>query len=443
MAAGGRRVVVTGLGLVSPLGVGVAPTWSRLLRGESGVSPLADSPLVRASGHAAAVWAALPSQVAGMVPRGSEAGQLDPERDFPPAQRRLMSWAMKYGLMASHEAVAEAQLASLRGSRSRIGVAVGTAMVDLAYIAANYEHVLAGRAKKISPYFVPRILPNLAAGYISLEHGFQGPNHAVSTACATGSHAIGDAYRFIQCQAADVMICGGTEACIDPLAITGFARIRALSTRFNAHPATASRPFDRDRDGFVMAEGAGILVLEELEHARARGVPILAEILGYGLSGDADHITAAREDGQGAVAAMRAAFQDEGLAAVAQLWHINAHATSTPRGDKAELAAIGRLVGDQGGAWPHVSANKGHLGHLLGAAGSAEAILAIRSISTGLIPKTLNTSQLDADVPSAQRVVLGQNVDESSDHHHRRLTLKNSFGFGGTNVSLLMAKYTP
>uniref|UniRef100_A0A343U6Y8 3-oxoacyl-[acyl-carrier-protein] synthase n=1 Tax=Tigriopus japonicus TaxID=158387 RepID=A0A343U6Y8_TIGJA len=441
----GRRVVVTGLGLVSPLGVGVQSTWQRLLEGQSGVQNLAQSALVASSSVAPEIWASLPSQVAAMVPRGSQAHQFDPDRDFPTHERRMMSTAMKYSLMSAHEALQDAQLTHIKDPvhLTRMGVAVGMAMVDLEYISQNYAALTTGHYKKVGPYFVPRILPNLAPGHISIEYGFQGPNHAVSTACATGSHAIGDAYRFIRNNSADVMVCGGTEACVDPLAIAGFSRARALSTRFNDRPQESSRPFDRDRDGFVIGEGAGILVLEELQHALERGARIYGEVLGYGLSGDAHHITAGPSDGHGAVLAMKAAFKSVGAEQIDHLWHINAHATSTPLGDVAELRAVQTLLADSKNR-PFVTANKGNLGHLLGAAGSAESILALKSMQTGIIPRTINVENLDPDIDSQIRIVVGENVDESELNSERpqRLTLKNSFGFGGTNVSLLFGQYT-
>ncbi|TRY74693.1 hypothetical protein TCAL_06408 [Tigriopus californicus] len=440
-----RRVVVTGLGLVSPLAVGVPPTWQRLLAGQSGLQNLGPSALVAASAMSPEIWASLPSQVAAMVPRGPQTFEFDIERDFPSHERRMMSHAMKFSLMAAQEALQDAQLTKVQDPArlARIGVAVGMAMVDLEYIAHNYAALQAGQYKKVGPHFVPRILPNLAPGHISIAYGFQGPNHAVSTACATGSHAIGDAYRFIQADTADVMVCGGTEACVDPLAMAGFARARALSTRFNDRPERASRPFDRNRDGFVIGEGAGILVLEELQHALERRAQIYGEVLGYGLSGDAHHITAGLANGEGAVLAMRGAFHAVGADQIHNLWHINAHATSTPLGDVAEMRAVQTLLGESD-SQPYVSAHKANLGHLLGAAGSAESILALKSLQTGVIPRIINVDHLDPEIQTQARIVTGENVDESDRNRYQplRLTLKNSFGFGGTNVSLLFGQYT-
>ncbi len=311
-------------------------------------------------------------------------------------------------------------------------------MVDLDYVAECHKLVEDGQIRKLSPYFVPRILPNLPSGHVSIAFGLRGPNHTASTACASGAHAIGDAFRMVRDGDADVMVCGGVEACISPLAVAGFCRARALSTRFNQDPTSASRPFDRDRDGFVIGEGAGLLVLEELKHAQTRSAKIYAEVLGYGLSGDAHHVTAGREDAKGALQAMKAAFSqlvDEN--AIVDLWHVNAHATSTHRGDVAELRALRELV-QPSGVRPLVSSNKGAIGHLLGAAGSAESIFAIMAMKDNLVPKNFNLDSVEEGFADCLDIVT---ENKSSSRNGRRLVLKNSFGFGGTNASLLFSSF--
>ena len=436
MSSSGRRVVVTGLGVICPLGRGVASSWAKLCGGKSGIRTLLPSHLETDTNPAAA-WDPIPSKVAGYVPRGTADDEFD-EDSFTASERRSMSLGMKYGMVAAEEAVADADLDPSEDG-TRCGVAVGMAMVDLDYIHQSYQHVREGNHRKVSPFFVPRILPNLAPGHISMRFGLRGPNHSVSTACATGSHAVGDAFNFIRHGAADVMICGGVEACINPLAMMGFARARALSTKFNSEPEKASRPFDKDRDGFVIGEGGGLLVLEELERAKERKAKIYGEVVGYGLSGDAHHITAGREDGEGALSAMRDAFRDVGLERLRDLWYINAHATSTPKGDLAELTAISKLLEGQDIS-PYISSTKGQIGHLLGAAGSVESIFALKSLSSGVIPANANADNVENVSKETENIVRGASVEEKP-LTGRRLILKNSFGFGGTNVSLLFAEY--
>ena len=306
-------------------------------------------------------------------------------------------------------------------------------MVDLDYIGQSYMALETGK-RKISPYFIPRILPNLCPGHISITHGLMGPNHSCSTACATGGHSIGEAMRLLQHGVCDVMVAGGVDACINPLSMMGFSRARALSTKYNDNPAVASRPFDVGRDGFVMGEGAGILVLEREEYAKARGARVYCKVIGYGSSGDADHITTAREDGAGAINAMEAAMKDAGIES-SDIWSVNAHATSTPLGDKAECRAISSVLG---GSPAYVTSNKGSIGHLLGAAGAVESVFSVLSVDQGIVPPSINIEELDSRLAQEVNIVQGkQVVDQGS---QSRILLKNSFGFGGTNVSLVFAK---
>jgi len=420
-----HRVVVTGLGIVCPLGVGVQTSWNNLLQGKSGASKITDPRFDK-----------IGSKVACFVPQDDKLDAMLKK------EKTRMSVSMVHGLCAAEEALQDAgwQPCS-ENDKERTGVSVGMGMVDLDYIGGCHEEVVGGRHKKVSPYFVPRILPNLSAGYISIAHNLMGPNLSCSTACATASHAIADAFRLIERGDCDVMVAGGVDSCINPLAYTGFSRARALSTKFNETPEVASRPFDKDRDGFVMGEGAGILILESLEHARKRGSKIYCELFGYGMSGDADHITAARQDGKGALLAMKQAFKALPDHSIDKLWQINTHATSTPRGDAAELGAISSLLADTS-ASPYVTANKGSIGHLLGAAGGVESAFAVLSIKEGKIPPTINISNLDTDIVKNINIVqktefTPPNLSDYDQTFPKRLVLKNSFGFGGTNISLL------
>ncbi|KAJ2477910.1 Mitochondrial beta-keto-acyl synthase [Coemansia sp. RSA 2131] len=408
----GRRVVVTGLGMVSPVGVGVKHAWNNILAGRSGIQSLV-------AAMPAAGFDAQPSQVAGIVPRTGKYsdGQFDAQEWLAPGDTSRMAPFTQFATCAAQQALDDAEWTNVSDTqRERTGVCFGTGIGSLGDIEASHEQLRTGGARKVSPMFVPRILCNMAAGNISIRHGFCGPNHAVSTACTTGAHAIGDAMRFIQFGDADVMVAGAAEAPLLPLALAGFAKIKALALGFNDRPHAASRPFDRARAGFVIGEGAAALVLEELEHARSRGARIYAEICGYGLSGDAHHITAPPHDGAGAQRAMRRALQTANLRA-ADIDYVNAHATSTPLGDAIENRAIKAVFGSAASDLA-VSSTKSATGHLLGAAGAIEAVFSVLAVAHDVAPPTLN---LDDERPV-------------------RAAMTNSFGFGGTNASLVFAK---
>ncbi|KAH8310372.1 hypothetical protein KR044_001021, partial [Drosophila immigrans] len=414
-----RRVVITGTGAITPLANTAAESWQRLLAGESAISRLG------------AEFKGLPCQVAAQIPK--ERLQID--KQLTKSDLKLMSPATQFAVIAADEALAAAKLQPKELSeeqRERFGVCVGMGMFDLSEVYGAFQQLQRGY-NRVSPYFVPRLLPNMACGHISMRHGLRGPNHSVSTACATGAHAIGDAMRFIRNGDADVMLAGSGEACIDPLSIAGFCRLRALSTAFNDNPAVASRPFDKARDGFVMGEGSAVLVLEELEHARARGATILAELLGYGLSGDAHHITSPSEDGAGATLAMRRAIADAGVTPQ-DISYVNAHATSTPTGDRIEAHAIGRVFGNHKSN-VFVSSTKGAHGHLLGSSGNLEALFVVHACAENKLPPSINIENLDVDANVVTSTCKWSEVQS------RRIALKNSFGFGGTNASLCIASF--
>jgi len=423
--SGRRRVVVTGLGVVSPVGCNVEAAWQTILSGQSKVGRLVGE-----------TYDKLPCRVAATI----DTNDIDLEKCFSKTELKTMARATAFALIAAKEALSRASwMPGVEDETAcqRTGVAIGMGMVDLMDICETNEALKKGY-NRVSPFFVPRILPNMPAGQLSIRYGFRGPNHAVSTACATGAHAIGDAFRFIQHGDADVMVCGGAEACISPLGIAGFCRLRALSTAFNDEPTASSRPFDERRDGFVMGEGSAIFVLEELQHALRRGAPIYGEILGYGLSGDASHLTAPREDGTGALLAMQRALADGGVT-VADIGYVNAHATSTPIGDAIEARAIRTLFGEHTQSVA-VSSTKGAHGHLLGAAGNLEALFVVMACRHGLLPPTVNLQNVTDDMAGLHYVANSSEPWEGK--HRRRVALKNSFGFGGTNACLCIGEYS-
>ncbi|MCW5699124.1 MAG: beta-ketoacyl-ACP synthase II [Rhodospirillales bacterium] len=419
-----RRVVVTGLGIVSPLGCGVDVNWQRLTAGQSGVSRIERFDV-----------SDLPVKIAAQVPSGETAnGDFNPNDWVAPKEQRRMDTFIVFALAACEMAVTDAGWQPEgEEDRARTGVMIGSGVGGLQEIARVANLLESSGPRRVSPFFIPSTLINLASGHASIKYGFTGPNHSVVTACATGAHAIGDAARLIMFDDADVMVAGGTEAALCRLGLAGFAAAKALSTNFNDEPERASRPWDVDRDGFVMGEGAGVLVLEELEHAKKRGATIYAEVAGYGLSGDAYHITAPSEEGKGAYNCMRMAMKHAKVAPE-DVDYINAHGTSTPLGDEIELGAVKRLFGDAAYKLS-MSSTKSAVGHLLGAAGAAEAIYAIKALQTGVIPPTLNLDKPDegCDLDLVPYVAKERPV---------RVVMSNSFGFGGTNASLVFKSVT-
>ena len=416
-----RRVVITGLGLVTPLGCGVEASWRRLLAGESGARRVEEFDV-----------SDLSCQVACFIPRGPlSEGKFNPDDWMEPKEQRKVDDFIVYGMAAATQALADASWrADTTDKQERTGVLIGAGIGGLNGIAETAILLKEKGPRRVSPFFIPGRLINLASGYVSIKHGLKGPNHAVVTACSTGAHAIGDAARLIALDDADVMVAGGAESPICRLAIAGFAACRALCTTFNDQPQKASRPYDRDRDGFVMGEGAGIVVLEELEHAKARGARIYAEVIGYGLSGDAYHITAPSDDGDGAYRSMRMALKRADVE-VSDVQYINAHGTST-MGDEIELAAVERLFGNAAGKLA-MSSTKSATGHLLGAAGAVEAIFSVLAIRDNVAPPTLNL-----DNPSVATAV--NLVPHKAQARRIDTALSNSFGFGGTNASLLLRR---
>ncbi len=414
-----RRVVVTGLGLVTPLGCGVERTWARLIGGESGISAIQSFDV-----------SDLPSKVAGQVPLGDTASGLFNADDWVDArERRKMDRFIVYAMAAATQAVTDAGWTPTdEESLERTGVLIGSGIGGLEEIYRGSIILHERGPRRLSPFFIPSALINLASGHVSIRFGFKGPNHAVVTACSTGAHALGDAARLIALDDADVMVAGGAEAAVCRIGVAGFAAARALSTGFNDTPARASRPWDKDRDGFVIGEGSGIVVLEEYEHAKRREAKIYGELIGYGMSGDAHHITAPPEDGNGGFRSMMGALRRAGLNPQ-DIDYVNAHGTSTPLGDEIELKAIKRLFGDHAYKFC-MSSTKSAIGHLLGAAGSVEAIFSVLAIRDGVAPPTLN---LENPSPGCDIDLVPNEAQRRPIRH----VLSNSFGFGGTNVSLI------
>jgi len=419
-----RRVVVTGLGLVTPLASGVRKSWERLIAGESGIGAIQSFDV-----------SDLPCKIAGQVPYGESAdGGFNPVDYVEAKDLRKNDRFIIYGIAAGQQAVEDSGWTpSGEEEQERTGVMVGSGIGGLETLCDGAITVKERGPRRLSPFFIPAALINLVSGQLSIKYGFRGPNHAVVTACSTGAHAIGDAARLIAWDDADVMVAGGAEAAVCRIGVAGFAAARALSTGFNDTPERASRPWDRDRDGFVMGEGAGVVVLEELEHAKKRGAKIYAEVVGYGLSGDAHHVTAPAEDGHGAFRAMWNALQRAQLDPE-DIDYINAHGTSTPLGDEIELRAVKRLFGAHA-AVLSMSSTKSATGHLLGAAGAIEAIFSILSMNESLVPPTLN---LDTPSPACDGMDL---VPHQTRERTVRAALSNSFGFGGTNASVVLAAY--
>jgi 3-oxoacyl-[acyl-carrier-protein] synthase II len=416
-----RRVVVTGLGLVTPLACGVEETWSRLLAGQSGASAITKFKTDD-----------LPTKIACQVPRGDGSdGTFNPDQWVDAKEQRRMDDFIIYGLAAAKQAVADAGWeAKSDEDKNRTGVLIGSGIGGLTGIEEASILVHERGPRRLSPFFIPGRLINLVSGYVSIEYGFKGPNHSVVTACATGAHAIGDAARLIAFDDADVMIAGGTESAVCRIGIAGFNACRALSTNFNDTPAKASRPYDKDRDGFVMGEGAGIVVLEELEHARARGAKIYGEVTGYGLSGDAYHITAPSEDGDGGFRAMQMALKRAGISP-SDIDYVNAHGTST-MADGIEAGAVERLLGNAASKTA-MSSTKSSIGHLLGAAGSVEAIFCLLAMRDGMVPPTINLESPDVITALDLVPLKAQKRDVN-------IAMSNSFGFGGTNAALILSK---
>jgi 3-oxoacyl-[acyl-carrier-protein] synthase II len=417
-----RRVVVTGLGLVTPLACGIEQTWQRLLASQSGIKRIENFDV-----------SDITCRIAGQIPRGDgSTGTFNADDWMEPKEQRKVDDFIIFAMAAATQALNDAGWhPHERDDQIVSGVLIGSGIGGVEGIAETALLLRDRGPRRVSPFFIPGRLINLASGYVSITHSLKGPNHAVVTACSTGAHAIGDAGRLIALGDADVMVAGGTESPINRISLAGFAACRALSTGFNEAPERASRPYDRDRDGFVMGEGAGAVVLEEYDHARRRGARIYGELIGYGLSGDAFHITAPADDGDGAFRCMTAAIRRAGISP-AEIDYINAHGTSTPLGDEIELKAVERLVGNAAGNIA-MSSTKSSIGHLLGAAGAVEAIFCLLAIRDGVVPSTLNL-----DNPSVATAI--DLVPHAPRKRPVNIALSNSFGFGGTNASLVFRK---
>jgi len=412
------------MGMVTPLGSGVDHNWSQIIAGKSGIARIEGFDVSDIS-----------CQIAGQVPGADAVGGLNLDDWIDPREQRKQDRFIQLGLVAACQAIEDSDWKPQdRESQNRTGVMIGSGIGGLESIVKTDQLMHEKGPRRISPFFIPSALINLISGHVSIRYGFRGPNHAVVTACSTGAHAIGDAARMVALDDADVMVAGGAEAAVCRIGMAGFAAARALSTSYNDTPEVASRPWDKGRDGFVMGEGAGIVVLEELEHAKARGAKIYGEIKGYGMSGDAHHITAPAEDGDGGFRAMQAALKRAGLAP-SDIDYVNAHGTSTPLGDLIEAKAVARLLGDAA-ANVSISSTKSATGHLLGAAGAIEAVYAIKTVQTGDLPPTLNLNDPEDQVADFDLVPL------KSRHRKVRNAMSNSFGFGGTNASLIMGEVT-
>jgi 3-oxoacyl-[acyl-carrier-protein] synthase II len=419
-----RRVVVTGLGMVTPLACGVEPTWQRLLASKSGIKRVEKFDV-----------SDLPCRIAGQIPRGDGSnGTFNPDDWMEPKEQRKVDDFILYAMCAAKQALDDADWHPQQYEDQIVsGVLFGSGIGGIEGIADTALLLRDRGPRRVSPFFIPGRIINLASGYVSIAHKLKGPNHAVVTACSSGAHAVGDAGRLIALGDADVMVAGGSESPVSRIAIAGFAACRALSTGFNETPERASRPYDRDRDGFVMGEGAGALVLEEYDHAKQRGARIYGELIGYGLSGDAFHITAPAEDGDGAERCMKAAVRRAGISP-GEIDYINAHGTSTPLGDEIELKAVERMVGNAAGRIS-MSSTKSAIGHLLGAAGAVEAIFCLLALRDQVAPPTLNLD--NPSLPTAIDLVPHEARKRSID-----VALSNSFGFGGTNASIIFRRVT-
>ena len=417
-----RRVVITGMGIACPLGVGVEYVWKKLIAGESGIRAIQSFDTAQ-----------LTAKIAGQVPLGTRSeGGLDISEWIPIKDQKKMDRFIHLAVVAASEAVEDSGwVPDTEEDRWATGVMIGSGIGGLGTIYEASILVMQGKARRLSPFFIPSALINLGSGHVSIKYGFKGPNHSAVTACATGVHAIGDAARLIAMGDADVMVAGGAEGAVNELGMAGFCASRALSTEFNDRPTAASRPWDKDRDGFVMGEGAGIVVLEELEHAKARGAKIYGEVAGYGMSGDAHHITAPSEGHDGAYRAMKACFRNGGVLP-GDVQYINAHGTSTPLGDDLELQAVERFFGDDARGVA-MSSTKSATGHLLGAAGAIEAIFSLLAIRDSVVPPTLNLEN-----PSSESVI--DRVALVAQERRVDMALSNSFGFGGTNASILFKR---
>jgi 3-oxoacyl-[acyl-carrier-protein] synthase II len=417
-----RRVVVTGLGMLTPLGCGVEATWKRLVAGDSGAKHIDRFDV-----------SDLPCKIACMIPKGDgSAATFNPDQWMEPKEQRKVDDFIIYAMCAARQALADAGWKpTTSDEQNSTGVMIGSGIGGIEGIAETAIILKEKGPRRVSPFFIPGRIINLASGYVSIAHGLKGPNHSVVTACSTGAHAIGDAGRLIALGDADVMVAGGAESPVNRIAVAGFSAVKALSTGFNDTPTKASRPYDKDRDGFVMGEGAGVVVLEEYEHAKRRGAKIYAELTGYGLSGDAYHITAPAPDGDGAFRCMSAAIK-RAVVTAGEIDYINAHGTSTPLGDEIELGAVQRLVGNAG-ARISMSSTKSSIGHLLGAAGAVEAIFSILAIRDNVAPPTLNLDNPSVDTPIDL-------VPHQARKREINTVLSNSFGFGGTNASLIFRR---